>query len=169
MALSAPVPLTREHTLSGFNCGIASLDDWLVKRALANEASGASRTFVVTDTDRVVAYYALATGSAPLVDAPGKVRRNMPDPVPVMVLARLAVDQNYQGLGLGQALLKDALLRTVHAADLAGIRAVMVHAISEEAKAFYLRAGFVESPHHAMTLFLTLQEIRATLQSVVDG
>jgi GNAT superfamily N-acetyltransferase len=169
MALSAPVPLTPVHVLSGFTCGIASLDDWLVKRALANEASGASRTFVVTDTDLVAAYYALATGSVPLMDAPGKVRRNMPDPVPVMVLARLAVDQNYQGLGLGQALLKDALLRTVHAADFAGIRAVMVHAISEEAKVFYLRAGFVESPHHAMTLFLTLQEIRATLQSVVDG
>lgn len=169
MALSAPVPLTLEHVLSGFTCGIASLDDWLVKRALTNEASGASRTFVVTDTDRVVAYYALATGSAPLMDAPGKVRRNMPDPIPVMVLARLAVDQNYQGLGLGHALLKDAMLRTVHAADIAGIRAVMVHAISEEAKAFYLRAGFVESPHHAMTLFLTLQDIRATLQSVVDG
>lgn len=169
MALSAPVPLTSDHVLSGFTSGITSLDDWLVKRALANEASGASRTFVVTDTFRVVAYYALATGSAPLVDAPGKVRRNMPDPVPVMVLARLAVDQAYQGAGLGQALLKDALLRTVRAADLAGIRAVMVHALSEEAKAFYLRAGFVESPHQAMTLFLTLQEIRTTLQSVIDG
>lgn len=166
MAFASPVPVTRDHVLSGFTCGITSLDDWLVKRALANEASSASRTFVVTENDRVVAYYALATGSVPLVDAPGKVRRNMPDPVPVMVLARLAVDHNYQGLGLGQALLKDALLRTVHAADLAGIRAVMVHAISEEAKSYYLRAGFVESRHHAMTLFLTLQEIRSTLQSV---
>lgn len=168
MPLSAPVPLTTDHVLAGFSCGIASLDDWLIKRALGNEASGGSRTFVVTDSERVVGYYALATGSVPLSEAPGKVRRNMPDPVPVMVLARLAIDQNYQGRGLGQALLKDALLRTVQAADLAGIRAVMVHAVSEEAKQFYLSAGFAESPHHPMTLFLTLTEIRATLRSVIE-
>lgn len=167
MQLSAPTPLTAEHVLDGFACGNNSLDEWLIKRAWANEATGASRTFVVTDAFRVAGYYALATGAVPLMEAPGKVRRNMPDPVPVMVLARLAVDQTYHGVGLGQALLKDALMRTVQAADLAGIRAVMVHAISEEAKDFYLRAGFVESPHHPMTLFLTLEEIRATLRSVV--
>src|SRR5438552_9518261 len=116
--VTPPEKLTPEHDVDGFECGVPSLDQWLKKRALANQQSGASRTYVVTAKGRVVAYYALATGAVDCAAAPGRVRRNMPDPIPVMVLGRLAVDQQYRGHHLGSSLLRDAILRTLQAADI---------------------------------------------------
>jgi GNAT superfamily N-acetyltransferase len=157
---NAPEKLSLDHDLSQFQCGEPTLDEWLKKRALLNEKSGASRTYVVCMGRRVVAYYALAAGAVAHVDAPGRVRRNMPDPVPVMVIGRLAIDQSIQGQGTGPALLRDAILRTLQAADIAGIRAILVHAISERAKRFYEKWGFVSSPVEPLTLMITVAEAR---------
>lgn len=156
--LSAPEKLRADHDLSGFECGEPSLDDWLRRRALHNEESGASRTYVVCVGKQVVGYYALAVGAVAHADAPGKVRRNMPDPVPVMVIGRFAVHQGWQGRGIGPGLLRDAVLRTLQAADIAGIRAMLVHAISERARKFYEQCGFVASPVNPMTLMITVAE-----------
>ncbi|MEQ8820995.1 MAG: GNAT family N-acetyltransferase [Sumerlaeia bacterium] len=162
--LTAPQLLSEHHDTAAFACGEAELDDFLRKRALKNQESGASRTYVVCDeTRRVIAYYSLAVGSIAHAEVPGKVRRNMPQPIPVMILGRLAVDQSGQGQGLGKALLRDAILRTLQAAGIAGIRAIVVHAISEPAKPFYERCGFTASPLHPMTLMITLKEARAAL------
>lgn len=156
--LGAPEKLRPGHDLSEFSCGEPSLDDWLRRRALRNEASGASRTYVVCREERVIGYYALAVGAVAHARAPGSVRRNMPDPVPVMVIGRLAVDEKFQGLGIGPGLLRDAVLRTLQAAEIAGIRAILVHALSERARRFYLNRGFAESPLDPMTLIITLAE-----------
>ncbi len=161
--VAAPEHLTSQHDLVAFDSGIPALDDWLKRRALANEQTGGSRTYVVCAGGRVVGYYALATGGVAQEVATGRVRRNMPEPVPVMVLGRLAVDRAYQDRGLGASLLRDAILRTVQAAELGGIRAVLVHAISEEAKRFYERHGFVESPIDPMTLMITIADARRAL------
>ncbi len=158
IALSAPEKLRADHDLAEFTCGEPSLDDWLRRRALRNESSGASRTYVVCVGQRVVGYYALAVGAVAHAGAPGSVRRNMPDPVPVMVIGRLAVDDNFQGLRIGPGLLRDAVLRTLQAAEIAGIRAILVHAISERARRFYVDGGFIASPVDAMTLMITLAE-----------
>ncbi len=144
-------------------CGTPALDDWLRRRALANRASGASRTFVACADGRVVAYYALAAGAVAVAAATGRFRRNMPDPVPVVILARLAVDLGYQRRGLGRALFQDAAQRIVNAAEAIGIRGVLVHAISEEARVFYTALGFDPSPLEPMTLMATLADIRAAL------
>ncbi|MCI1730482.1 MAG: GNAT family N-acetyltransferase [Chiayiivirga sp.] len=158
LRLSAPQPLIDEHLLSEFECGEPTLDDWLKRRALANQLSGASRTFVVTDgSQQVYGYYALAAGAISLRLATSTVRRNMPDPVPVIVLARLAVDRRAQGIGLGAALLQDAVRRTVNVAQDAGIRALLVHALHDRAKQFYQHYGFQASPLHPMTLMLRLK------------
>jgi GNAT superfamily N-acetyltransferase len=161
--VSAPEHLTAEHDVSAFDCGVPDLNAWLKSRALQNEATRASRTFVVTCAGGVVGYYALAAGAVSHPEATGRVRRNMPEAIPVMVLGRLAVDREYQGTGLGAALLKDALLRTVAAAGIAGIRAVLLHAISEDAKRFYLHHGFAESPVDSMTMMITLADIEKAL------
>ena len=163
MPLSAPQPLGDHHLLGNFTSGATALDDWLKRRARANQASGASRTFVVCEGDAAVGYYALASGGITLQDAPGRFSRNMPNPIPVVVLARLAVDQAYQGRWLGRALFRDSAQRVVNAADVIGIRGVVVHALSEEAKAFYLALGFDPSPNDPMTLMVTLQDLRAVL------
>ena len=134
--LSAPEPLSTEHQIGDFRAGVLSLDDWLKRRALANQASGAARTFVVCKANKVVGYYALASGAVNIAEAPGRFRRNMPDPIPVVVLARLAVDRAHQGRGLGRAFVRDAARRVVHAADAIGICGILVHAISAEARHF---------------------------------
>lgn len=155
--LLPPLALTADHDVGQFACGEASLDEWLKRRALANQSSGASRTFVVADAQRqVFAYYALAAGAVAHRQATGPIRRNMPDPVPVMVLARLAVDRPMQGRQLGGALLKDALLRTLSVAENAGVRALLVHALNDRAKTFYLHYGFTASPLEPSTLMLRL-------------
>lgn len=160
---SAPQKLSPEHDLSTFYCGEPTLDDWLKRRALQNEESGASRTYVICLGKQVVGYYALAVGAITHAEAPGRVRRNMPDPVPVMVLGRLAVDQTLQGREIDRALLRDAVLRTMQAAEIAGIRAILVHAISERAKQWYLKAGFLESPLDPMTLLIPVADAEKTL------
>lgn len=161
--LSSPEPLNDEHQTGSFDSGEPVLDDWLRRRARANHASGASRTYVACEGEAVVAYYALASGAIAQTGVPGRFRRNMPDPIPVVVLARLAVDRNYQGRGLGRALFRDAARRVAHAADTIGIRGIVVHAISEEARKFYIALGFDPCPEEVMTLVVTLQDIRATL------
>lgn len=153
-----PEKLTSAHDLSQFHCGEAELDNWLRRRALANEESGGSRTYVVCVEHRVVGFYALAVGAVAHVQAPGRVRRNMPDPVPVMVVGRLGVDSDFQGSGIGSSLLRDAVLRTLQAAEIAGIRAILVHAISERAKRFYESLGFLVSPVDPMTLMIPLAQ-----------
>lgn len=160
MPLSPPEPLADIHELNDFFCGVGSLDDWLRRRARANQVSGASRTFVVADNRRVVAYYALASGGIAVETSVGRFRRNMPDPIPVAVLGRLAVDRSQQGRGLGRVLFRDCALRVAHAADTLGIRGIVVHAISEQAKAFYLTLGFEPSPAEPMTLMVTLADVR---------
>jgi GNAT superfamily N-acetyltransferase len=156
-ALAAPLPLSADHITAGFACGEAALDDWLKRRALANQASGASRTFVVADTTRqVVGYYALAAGAVAHQLATSGVRRNIPDPIPVMVLARLAVDHRAQGAQLGAALLQDAVRRAWVVAQNAGVRALLVHALNERAKQFYLHHGFQVSPQNPMKLMMRL-------------
>lgn len=161
MTLSAPVPLADHHELAGFNSGVAELDDWLVKRARSNQASGASRTFVLCEGNRVVGYYALASGAVTQAEAPGKIRRNMPDPIPFAVLGRLAIDTAHQGKGVGRAMVRDAGFRLLQAAEVLGIRGLLVHAISEEAKAFYLALGFTPSPLDPMMLMVTLRDLSA--------
>ncbi len=161
--INPPEKLSTEHDLSAFNSGEPALDDWLRRRALPNEASGTSRTYVVGVSKRVVGYYTLANGAVTHGEAPGKVRRNMPDPVPVMVLGRLAVDKDFQRHGIGTGLLRDAVLRTLQAAEIAGIRAILVHAISETAKRFYESYGFISSPVDPLTVMITLAEARKTL------
>lgn len=161
LALGAPQPLTTEHILDEFACGEASLDEWLRRRAMTNQLSGASRTFVVTDQDgRVYGYYAMAAGAVSHRIATSGVRRNMPDPVPVMVLARLAIDRRVQGIKLGAALLQDAVHRAVTVSQNAGVRALLVHALHDRAKRFYEYYGFQESPQHPMTLMLRLSTVR---------
>ncbi len=156
--LGVPVPLTADHDTSAFTCQHDSLSTWLHKRALANAASGASRTYVVCDEQRrVVGYYALAAGSIASDAAPGRLRRNMPDPLPVIVIGRLAVHSDWSGRGIGSGLLKDAVLRSIQAAGLIGVRALLCHAIDDDAKAFYLKHGFVESPLDAGAVLVGLR------------
>lgn len=152
------MPLTASHLTDGFDCGHPSLNAWLHKRALGNAASGASRTYVVcADDQKVIGYYALSAGSIAAGAASGALRRNMPDPLPVIVLGRLAVGNLHAGQGVGQGLLKDAVLRSIQAAQLIGARALLCHAIDNKAKAFYLKHGFVESPSEPLTMLLGLQ------------
>lgn len=160
--ISAPKPLQDGHDLEPFQCGIASLDDWLKKRARANQAGGASRSYVITTGNQVIGYYCLSSGAISAIEAPGKIRRNTPDPIPMAVLGRLAIDQEWQGRRIGAALLHDAVLRTAQAAEILGIRGLLVHAISDEAKAFYEHHGFMPSPSNPMTLVLSIKGIRAT-------
>ncbi len=162
--LSEPEKLSSDHDLSQFQCGEPDLDDWLKLRSLQNEESGASRTYVILSGRQVVGYYALAAGCAERANAPGRARRNMPDPVPVMVLGRLAIVVRYQGRGIGSALLRDAVLRTGQAAEIGGIRAVLVHAISESARRFYEKKGFTPSPVDPMTLMITLTDAANALR-----
>ena len=160
MSPSRPEPLADTHDLTDFDSGVSSLDDWLRRRARPNQVSGASRTFVVAEAQRVFGYYALASGAIAVEAGVGRFRRNMPDPIPIAVLGRLAIDRAQQGRGLGRALFRDCALRVAHAADTIGIRGIVVHAISEEAKAFYLALGFDPSPGEPMTLMVTLADIR---------
>lgn len=159
--LHPPQPLTSEHELEGFDSGVAELDDWLRRRALNNQTGGASRTYVVSIEQKVIAYYCLAAGAVSNAGTPSRVRRNMPDPIPVMVIGRLAVARSWQGKGFGRALVRDAVLRTLQAAEIAGIRAILVHAISEQARQFYESCGFTPSPIAPMTLLVTVADAKA--------
>ena len=157
MAISSPSPLGDEHRLDDFRCTSPDLAKWLIDRARNNQREGASRCFVVCDEQRnVVGYYALAAGAVAHALVPGRVKRNMPDPIPVAVLGRLAVHADWIGQGIGRGLLKDAIQRTLQISQQLGIRVLLCHAIDEEAKAFYQKHGFVESPTDAITVMLSL-------------
>jgi GNAT superfamily N-acetyltransferase len=160
--LCPPEKLNSSHRTESFDSGNTQLDDWLKRRALKNELERASRTYVVC-VGEVVAYYCLANGAVAQTVATGRVRRNMPDPIPVMVIGRLAVDRHWQGKGIGHALLRDAILRTLQAAEIAGIRAILVHAISEDAKQFYEMCGFTASPIDPMILMVKVSDATASL------
>jgi GNAT superfamily N-acetyltransferase len=157
LQLLAPQPLTAAHRVDDFSCGEPGLDEWLKRRALSNHLSGASRTFVSCDNEgRVFGYYAMAAGAVSHSLATSGIRRNMPDPVPVMVLGRLAVDLRAQGIKLGGALLQDAVRRALVVSENAGVRALLVHALNDSARQFYEHFGFQVSPQHPMTLMLRL-------------
>jgi GNAT superfamily N-acetyltransferase len=164
VTLSAPELLTVYHEVEAFTSGVESLDIWLKQRAMKNQATGASRTFVVCDGRRVVAYYALASSAVVVIEATGRFRRNMPDPIPVVVLGRLAVDQSFHGKGLGRALLRDAGCRVIQAADIIGVRGLLVQALSAEAEAFYEHIGFDASSLDPMMLMITLTDLKSCLE-----
>lgn len=159
--LSAPVPLTAEHDLSNFDCGEPALNDWLKQRALKNE-SRFSRTYVVCEGASVVAYFCISAGAVDREAAPGKLRRNAPDAIPVSVIGRLAVSRAYAGRGLGADILSDALRRIAIASQSIGIGAVLVQAKDRRAKQFYMAcAEFIEYPAESRTLFLPIETIIA--------
>ena len=161
LRLSASQPLASAHRVDEFSCGEATLDEWLKRRAMTNQLGGASRTFVVVDDERrVYGYYAMAAGAVSHQMATGGVRRNMPDPVPVLVLARLAVDHRAQNIKLGSALLQDAVNRAVVVSQNAGVRALLVHALHDRARQFYEHYGFQVSPQHPLTLMLRLSSVQ---------
>jgi GNAT superfamily N-acetyltransferase len=159
--LSAPVPLSTEHDVSSFDCGEPALNDWLRHRALKNE-SRFSRTYVVCDGNKVVAYFCISAGAVERAAAPGKVRRNAPDTIPVSVIGRLAVSRSHAGRGLGADILADALRRVAVASQSIGIGAVLVHAKDDAAKRFYMKcAEFIEYPEDSRTLFLPIETVVA--------
>jgi GNAT superfamily N-acetyltransferase len=161
--LSAPKLLTAQHWIDDFDSGVPSLDDWLKRRAMMNQVSGASRTFVVCEGNKVIGYYALAASAISMEATPGRFWRNILDPIPVVVLARLAVARSHHDRGLGRALFQDATYRVIQAADAIGIRGMIVHALSDEAKAFYLHLGLDPSPLEPMTLMVTLADLKASI------
>jgi GNAT superfamily N-acetyltransferase len=163
LMLTTPEPLASHHRIAAFTSGVASLDEWLQRRAAQNQTTGASRTFVVCADQEVVGYYALASSAVAPAATPGRFRRNMPDPIPVVVLGRLAVTRSHQGQGLGRAMFQDAARRAIYAAEAIGIRGLLVHALSEDARTFYLRLGLDESPLDPMILMVTLADLRAAL------
>jgi GNAT superfamily N-acetyltransferase len=163
--LNPPVLLTKDHNRIAFECGVPSLNDYLKKHALQNQKKHVARTYVATRANRIVSYYSLAYGSISLEEAPQSVKSGLPrHPIPVILLARLAVDTTEQGRGLGVAMLKDALLRTIQAAEIAGLRAMLVHAKDDSAKRFYEKFGFEPSRIDPYHLFLRLSDILSSLR-----
>ena len=162
--ISAPQPLTDRHQLARFDCGESSLDDWLKRRSAKNQANGSSRTYVVCEDDVVVGYYCLAAGAIGHADAPSPMTRNRPDPIPVLVLGRLAIHKEHHLKGIATALLNDAIRRAIQASEIAGVTALLVHALSEQARRFYLSRGFIESPVRPMTLCLMLATVDKALR-----
>lgn len=161
--LSTPLLLSIDHELVNFDSGEPSLDEWLKKRAIKNQVQGASRCFVLCNDKKVIGYYSLSAGAISHESTPKTMRRNMPNPLPVLLLGRLAIDRNYHNKGLGSALLRDAMLRSVSVAGDAGVFAILVHALSEQAKRFYMSRGFTESPLQPMTLIMTLKTVCSIL------
>jgi GNAT superfamily N-acetyltransferase len=154
-----PEPLNPDHVVSGFSCGKRELDEWLQKRALANQVSGGTKTHVVVEGDRVIGFYALATGAVAHRNVKGRTRRNMPDPIPAVILARMAVDEKHRGSGLGSALLQSAIETTLAASQTIGIACLLVHAKDEDARTFYRHFGFDASPTDPLHLILRLVDV----------
>ena len=160
-------PITETHDVASFDCGVPVLNDWLQRRALANDRSGASRTYVLCQGNQVVGYYCLSTGGVDHNVSPSQLRRNMPDPVPIVVLGRLAVDRRFQNQKLGRILVRDAIVRAMQVATIAGAVALVVHAFSEGARRFYLTSGFLEFPQQPMTLYLMMRTVRQAAPPIV--
>jgi predicted N-acetyltransferase YhbS len=160
VSYSQPRPIREDDEVGHFDCGDDPLNTYLIKKAVSNHRSGASRCFVTCREGRVVGYYALAAGSVERKAVSGRFRRNMPDPIPVILLTRLAVDRREQGKGLGRHLLRDAITRTVYVADHIGARAMLVHAIDEDARNFYSRFDFEQSPTDPLHLLLSIKDAR---------
>jgi GNAT superfamily N-acetyltransferase len=158
-----PAPITADQKLADFDSGESSLNAWLKKRAFKNHMSGASRCLVLCAGANVIGYYSLSAGAISHETAPKPMRRNMLDLLPVLLLGRLAVDKRYHNQGIGQALLRDAMLRAVNVAGDAGVFALLIHVLSDQAKQFYLSRGFVESPLQPMILIMTIEIIRSIL------
>ncbi len=165
MADPQPVPINPDHDSGGFDCGVASLNAWVQKRALKSQAEGAARTYVCCREAHIEGYYSLASASIIRANAPGRISRNMPDPIPAMLIARLAVDRRAQGRGLGGVLLRDALLRILRASELVGVRAIMVHALDGDAAAFYARYGFEKSRSEPLTMFLPIATVKLSMEN----
>jgi GNAT superfamily N-acetyltransferase len=162
--LTSPVPLEANHDLSLFDCGVPALNEYLTKYALVNHQNQSARTYVTRRGEAVVGYYTLTAGSVNREETPARVARGLArHPVPIILLARLAVDRREQGRGVGAGLLKDALLRAAQAADLIGCRAVLVHAKDQAAKAFYQRFGFEPAPVDELHLYLLMKDIKASV------
>jgi GNAT superfamily N-acetyltransferase len=159
--LSGPDLLTQAHVVDEFDCGEDHLNTWLRRRARRNQAEGSSRTWVVSDDERVVGFYASSAAVLLRTSATRRAARNQPDPLPALLLARLAVDQKHQGRGLGAALLKHFLLKSIEIADVTGVRGLLVHAKDPSAAAFYQRYGFEPSPIDDLTLMLLVKDLRA--------
>lgn len=157
--LRAPEPLAEHHVLDNFTCSEPTLAQWLKQRARKNTGQGASRTYVVCADNEVVGFYSLSAGAVTHERAPSSMRRNMPDPVPVFLLGRLAVDKQWSGMGIGAGLLKDAILRSLGAARTIGARALLCHALTDSAKQFYLKHGFIDSPVDPKMLMLDLTKL----------
>lgn len=160
--LSRPGAISASHDTSRFSCGQEALDDWLKNTALKSEGRSA-RTYVVCSGAAVVGYYCLATGSVARGSAPPKIRRNVPDPIPVMIVGRLAVDRHFERMGIGGGLLRDAFRRVLQASEAVGCRAVLVHAIDRNAVEFYAKFGFIEFPAATRTMFLPLETLKAAI------
>lgn len=164
MNLHSPEALRSHHELGGFDCGRQALNDWLVRHARQAQSSGSAKTFVVADNDQVVGYFSLTVGQIDTWDAQDRIRKGMGQyPLPVVILARLAVSLNHQGIGIGFGLLQDAIRRTLLIAEQAGIRAMLTHPYDEEAAKFYTRFGFIQSPLREQQLLLLLKDARRWL------
>jgi predicted N-acetyltransferase YhbS len=161
VSLRGPEPLGVQHRLEEFDCGKPALNDWLLRHARQAQGSGSAKTFVVADDDRVAGYFSLTVGQIDTLDAPERIRKGMGQyPLPVVILARLAVSVQDQGRGIGFGLLQDAIRRTMLIAEQAGIRAMLTHPIDEQAARFYTRFGFIASPLREQQLLLLLKEAR---------
>jgi predicted N-acetyltransferase YhbS len=167
--LTPPEPISAEHQIAEFESGEPALDEWLKKRALKSSSGGGSRCFVVCSGKTVIGYYSLSAGAIAHEAAPKNMRRNMPDPLPALLLGRLAVDHKYHNQGLGSALLRDAMLRSATVARDAGVFAIFIHALHDQARQFYLSRGFVQSPLQPMTLMMTMATVQTILIEPEQG
>lgn len=165
---SIPRPISEVDDAATFDSGEPTLDDYLRKRALANHVGGASRCFVSCREGRIVGYYALSTGAVSHADCTGKFRRNMPDPIPVILLSRLAIDRKHQGCGLRENLLRDAITRSVQVAQDIGVRAIVMHALHDQARSFYTRYQFEPSPTDPLHLMLLIKDAKAIVPALQE-
>jgi GNAT superfamily N-acetyltransferase len=165
VGITAPEPLLKTHALAEFSCGNKILDDWLKKTALKSHSDGGSRTFVIADseTSNIIGYYCLSTSSIERTKVAGNIKRNMPDPTPLILLGRLAVDERYARKGLGKDLMKDCYRRVISVSHQVGVRVLVVHAIDDDSRRFYLGLGFTESPLQSHTLMIRVSDLVAAI------
>jgi GNAT superfamily N-acetyltransferase len=164
LKLLPPQPITRDHNVAGFSCGRESLDRYLIRDALKRDAAGDAKVIVLATSDlEVVGYYTVSSASVSRRAATRKLKRNSPEPVPMALIGRFAIDSRYQKQGFGRALMKDAILRIAQASEQIGIKGVLLHALDNEAKAFYARCGFSASGVEDNLMMVTLREIAAEL------